>query len=373
MLTTEEWIQKAKEIHGDKYDYSKSVYTGSRNNITIICPIHGEFSINSCGHTSIDKKGCPKCSKRTSESEWIKKAIRVHGEFYDYSKVKYNTARDKVIIICPEHGEFLQKAASHIEGVGCMKCYRNSKKYNLKEFVERANNKHNNKYDYSKVVYINSSTKITIVCPTHGDFEQTPCSHLTGRGCIKCKYENQPNLTRKNINNVILDFKKVHGDLYDYSKVIYVNNSTKIKIVCLKHGEFEQAPDKHLAGQGCPICNYSKGELLISNWLKENNIPFKAQFELTTPEIARNTNVMLIDFFVKHNNKQYFIEYDGRQHFEYVPHFHRGGIVDFEKQQRRDKVLNDFCELHSDKVTLIRFRYDLSKEEIINKLNTLYT
>lgn len=78
---------------------------------------------------------------------------------------------------------------------------------------------------------------------------------------------------------------------------------------------------------------------------------------------------MRIDFFVRFNNEQYFIEYDGIQHFEFNPYFHKGGIIDFEKEQRRDRILNDFCELHKDKVTLLRFKYDLSNKEITDKLN----
>jgi hypothetical protein len=106
--------------------------------------------------------------------------------------------------------------------------------------------------------------------------------------------------------------------------------------------------------------------------LIDNNINVLSQFELITEKIARNSHCIIIDFFIKHNNKQYFIEYDGRQHFEYVPFFHKGGIIDFEKQQRRDKVLNDFCELHKDEITLIRFDYKQTNEEIINKLNELF-
>jgi len=89
-------------------------------------------------------------------------------------------------------------------------------------------------------------------------------------------------------------------------------------------------------------------------------------------EIARNSNLVIIDFFVKYNNKQYFIEYDGKQHYEYVPFLHKGGIIDFERQQNRDRVLNEFCELHKDKVTLIRFTYKQNNEEIINKLKEIY-
>lgn len=106
--------------------------------------------------------------------------------------------------------------------------------------------------------------------------------------------------------------------------------------------------------------------------MKSRNIPFKTQFELITSEIARNSNLIKIDFFVKYNNKQYFIEYDGSQHFEFAPYFHKGGIVDFEKQQRRDKVLNDFCELHKDIVTLIRFNYKQLNEEILKSMEGIF-
>lgn len=106
--------------------------------------------------------------------------------------------------------------------------------------------------------------------------------------------------------------------------------------------------------------------------MEDNNFKFKSEFELVTPEIARNTNLMKIDFFVVYKEKQYFIEYDGIQHFEYIPFFHNGGIVDFTKQQQRDKVLNEFCELYKDKVTLIRFNYKQSKEEIINILENYF-
>lgn len=101
----------------------------------------------------------------------------------------------------------------------------------------------------------------------------------------------------------------------------------------------------------------------------DNKIFFKPQFELIINEIARNTKLVIIDFFVEYNNKKYFIEYDGIQHFQYVPCFHHGGIVDFEKQQNRDRVLNEYCEVLEHAVTLIRFDYTQSNEEIIKILS----
>ena len=305
-------------------------------------------------------------SKKLTTEEWILKASKIHNSFYDYSKVEYKTNVDKVIIICPIHGEFIQKANSHTNGSGCPKC---SSKYNYtsSEWIDIAKNIHKNKYDYSMVKYINAKTKVCIICLHHGEFWQLPSLHVNSKcGCPICA--NNITLT----NNIFKQkANSIHNFLYDYEFVDYLNNRTKVKIICKKHGEFWQTPDCHLQGQGCPICRSSKGERLIHNWLKENNIPFKAQFELITPEIARNTNRILIDFFVKYNDKQYFIEYDGIQHFEYNPFFHKT-YEDFENQQRRDKVLNEFCELHRDKVTLIRFKYDESNENVINKLKNFY-
>lgn len=430
-LTTEEFIIKSKLVHGDSYDYSKSIYLNSRSKITIICNIHGEF-IQSA-NTHLMGLGCPNCSKCNTKT-FISKATKIHNNKYNYDKVNCFRSTDKVIIICPIHGEFEQQANSHLQGSGCKECKIDNNKLTQDEFKTKALVIHNNKYNYDKVNYINVKTKVVIICPEHGEFEQNPNNHLKGQGCPICG-----GTSKSNIIDFISKSNNIHNFKYNYDNSDYVNNITKlnitcpihgefwqtpklhlqgsgcpecgseitcnknksnyddfilksnlihsnkyvylnqnfkglnyqIKIICKKHGEFLQIANNHLKGHGCPICNYSKGELVIYNWLKENNIPFKSQFELITDEIARNSNLMIIDFFVKYKEQQYFIEYDGKQHYEYIPFFHQGGIIDFEKQQRRDKVLNEFCELHKDKVTLIRFKYDENDEEIINKLNEI--
>lgn len=132
-----------------------------------------------------------------------------------------------------------------------------------------------------------------------------------------------------------------------------------------------QTPNAHLSGRGCPICRYSKGEKLIHNWLKNNHIKFKVQYEITVHKIARNSDKIILDFFVKHNNRQYFIEYDGKQHYEYSPCYHYNNIINFKKQVNRDKVLNEFCELHKDEVELIRFNYLQSSDTILKELNNI--
>ena len=241
------------------------------------------------------------------------------------------------------------------------------KSLTITDFIIKSKLKHGNKYNYSKSVYVNARTNIEIICPIHGEFWQKPQSHYDGCGCDKCggtyTYTTEEFINRSNI---------IHNNKYDYSLVKYKNNKTKVKIICKEHGIFEQIPNSHILGQGCPKCNYSKGELLIYNWLKNNNIKFKDQFEIIMHKIARNSNNVIIDFFVIYNEKQYFIEYDGIQHFEYISYLHKGNIINFKNQQRRDNVLNEFCELHKDKVTLIRFNYKQSNDEIINQLNQIF-
>lgn len=299
--------------------------------------------------------------KSSTLEEFIKKAENIHGNKYDYSKSIYEKSRIKIEIICRIHGSFYQTPNDHLMGCGCPMC--SGKKKTTETFIEAAKKIHNNRFDYSKTIYTKGLDKVIIICPEHGEFLQTPKDHLTGRGCLKCR-----NLTN---NEFISKAKQIHGDKYDYSITKYINTDSPVNIICPEHGKFTKIARYHVTGNctGCPSCSMTKGELIIYNWLKKNNIKFKYQFELITPEIARNTNVMIVDFFVIHNEKQYFIEYDGIQHFEYVQHFHRGGIIDFEKQQRRDKVLNEFCELHKDKVTLIRFDYKQIEIDIIDLLD----
>ena len=130
-----------------------------------------------------------------------------------------------------------------------------AKKLTLKDFVDKARKVHGDKYDYSSSIYVNNSTKINIVCRKHGFFTQLPSSHLMGNGCPKCANEERGKNKSSSKDNFIQKAKKVHNNKYDYSKVNYVNNQTKVCIVCPEHGEFWQRPNNHLNGQGCPICS----------------------------------------------------------------------------------------------------------------------
>ena len=355
-LTTEEFIQKAKEVHGNKYDYSKSIYKGSNIPITITCPIHGDFIQNRPSH-HLGGVGCPKCGKerarmkRTLTTEqFIKKAKQIFPK-YDYSKVNYINSATKVVIICSEHGQFEIQPSSLLSKHGCPKCGGTVKLTN-KEFIERAHEIHGDKYDYSKTNYQKMDSKITIICPIHGEFEQIPSNHLKGKGCPKCGKEAMANKRRKPLEQFIEEAKKIHGNKYDYSKVQYKNNKEKVEIICPVHGSFWQTVKHHLNGCGCPMCNSSKGENIIKNYLDKNNINYLSQYEISVPKNIRISSKAYIDFYLPDYNT--FIEYNGEQH--YVPKEHFGGQIAFEYQQIRDNFLLEYCKNNNIKLIVISYK-----------------
>jgi len=189
--TTEEFVKESRNIHGDRYDYSNVEYINADTKVCIICPEHGEFWQTPSKH--LIGQGCPICNpkKKISEDEVIRRFINVHGDRYDYSKVKYKNISSKVCIICPEHGEFWQDPHNHLKGCGCPICGKSiqdeKKRIAQDEWIKKANVIHNNKYDYSKVLYTGCYDKVLIVCPKHGEFWQEANSHLRGRGCPKCR------------------------------------------------------------------------------------------------------------------------------------------------------------------------------------------
>ncbi len=188
-------VERAGAIHGGKYDYSKVVWVSSKAKIEIVCPTHGSFWQTPNHH--YQGCGCPECGKlksadgrKTDTLKFIEKARAVHGDTYDYSQVRYIDNESSVEISCPEHGVFWQRAANHLNGQGCKKCadIRTGKAQALspEEFFAKAREMHGGIYDYSRAIYCGSKEKITVVCPTHGEFEQKADNHIFGQGCPKC-------------------------------------------------------------------------------------------------------------------------------------------------------------------------------------------
>ena len=290
-------------------------------------------------------------SKKLTTEEWIKKAKSYHGDKYDYSESVYVDRHTKIKIKCNVCGNIFYQDPSEHAGhrfAGCPECAK-KKCFTTEEFIERARKIHGDKYDYSKTNYLNNKTKVCIICPEHGEFWQTPGNHTNGSGCPKCKAEKIGNLKRKTKEQFILDAKRVHGDKYDYSKVEYKNNSTKVCIICPEHGEFWQAPDKHLQGEECPICSLgskSKGEQKIIDFLEINNIRYLYN-KCSIEELGK----LRPDFYLPDYNL--VIEYDGKQHFSQTTG--GWGKRKLKEIQLKDGEKNKLCEENS--IGILRIPY----------------
>ena len=274
------FIKKAIELHGiNTYQYGLVQYVDNNTKVPVLCYKHGEFLVTPSNHVN-KASGCPKCSGKyqPTTKEWIEKARMVHGNKYDYCSTNYKCAAQKVVVICPEHGPFLQEARSHLQGTGCAKC-SNNYQYDTNEWITLAKKVHGDRYDYSKAVYTNSITKVEILCPDHGPFLQTPFSHTSGHGCPKCS-----NVHQYDTNEWITLAKKVHGDRYDYSKAVYTNSRTKVEIICPDHGVFLQTPSNHLNFQGCPKCKGKNHNIL---YLLRCSTTGLHKIGITTDDVAK--------------------------------------------------------------------------------------
>jgi hypothetical protein len=265
--TLEEFISDASKIHGCKYDYSKVNYQGSSKKVVIICPIHGEFLKSPEKHFA--GQGCRICNGyiELTQDTFIERAKMIHGNRYDYSKAEIKNKNIKVIIVCIEHGEFAQFPHNHIKGAGCPECAKNlrasSQRYSTEEFVDSVRKVHDTEYDYSQVEYVNSQTKVKIICIVHGAFMMKPNSHFNGQGCPKCGRIS----ARKNISLEYSEFlkraEKKHGNRYEYVELSYKNYTSKMKMYCSEHGFFEQTPHSHISMMaGCAKCGYLKAASL---------------------------------------------------------------------------------------------------------------
>ena len=339
--TTEEFIKEAIAIHGNKYDYSKCHYDGAFVKVCIICPEHGEFWQTPDNHIN-QKSGCPKCKgKYSDKKEWkdrfVQRAKLIHNNKYDYSKVEFSGTKSKVCIICPEHGEFWQDAYSHLSGSGCPKC--SGKFMDREYFIEKSVKIHDNKYDYSKVEYKKNSEPVCIICPEHGEFWQRPSVHLEGRGCPKCGVKKNISSLIKGKERFVNEALIVHGNKYDYSKVCYVNARTKVCIICPEHGEFWQTPYKHVIGQGCPMCKQSHLEREVYNELKRLGIVFEQ--EKSFKWLGRQR----VDFFVPSLNL--CIECQGTQHYRPEDFANKGkewARKSFHENVERDRKKRKACK-----------------------------
>jgi hypothetical protein len=197
--------------------------------------------------------------RQLTTEEFIEKAKKIHGDRYDYSLVKYNGSKDKVDIICLKHGIFHQRPGNHLSSYQCDKCGLEKRaqlrKDSLTSFIKKANLVHSGTYNYSHCEYTDTYTPVAILCKTHGKFLQTPNNHLQGKGCPKCGRDSCGILLRLDTETFIKKAEEVHGkSTYSYTKTKYIKGKEKVIITCQKHGDFLQKPNNHLTGYGCKAC-----------------------------------------------------------------------------------------------------------------------
>jgi len=336
-----------KNIHKDTYDYSLVDYINNTTKVKIICKEHGVFEQTPQHHKR--GSGCPKCglrkigvNRKLSNQQFIDNANNTHNNKYDYSLTNYIDNRKPIKIICKEHGVFEQIAASHLNGRGCPKC--GLRYLSKEELLRRFNDMHKNKYKYrlDKDKY-NTTDYIKIDCKKHGTFEQKIRDHLSGSGCQKCggsiftfsDFENRSN--------------DIHKGKYDYSLVDYKKFNIPVKIICKKHGVFEQKPMNHFGGSGCPICNESRGEIIVRDFLNKNNIDFIPQKRFKDCFYKRS---LPFDFYLPKYN--ICIEFNGIQHYQPVDAF--GGNDGFLDVKKRDNIKYNFCKSNAIKLIIISYR-----------------
>jgi len=210
------------------------------------------------------------------------------------------------------------------------------KKQTKEEFIVKAKKIHGDKFDYTLVEYVNSKTKVKIVCPEHGIFKQSPNDHLSGYGCRDCQYIKTSKLNKFTNETFKMKANEQHNNQYDYSLVDYNGYENKVKIVCPEHGDFKQTPHLHLSGAGCQLCKESHGEKRISKLLTEKKINFERQVSFN--DLIGDLKPLVYDFYLPEH--KILIEYDGIQHSRPIKFF--GGNDRFIKQKKYDRKKIDY-------------------------------
>ena len=345
----ETYIEKFIKKHGNKYDYSlmlnNKIYTKD-DLITIICPIHGKFEQKIKNH--LHGNGCKLCgieksktSRKISNNIIKERLEKICGNNVSFNINEYINTNTPLKLKCNNCNKFfLRDVNALLYNNSCPYC--NSKQRNLtydnNEFIEKAKVVHGDRYDYSKTVYEKTDKKICVICHEkdkfnneHGIFWVTPHAHIgmMKSGCPKCsgKY-------KKTTEDFIKEAKLIHGDFYNYNNVFYENAKTKISIGCPIHGYFNQTPNMHLSGKGCPICKESSFERKIRLFFNEHNINFTSQYK---PSWLKPLS---IDFFIKEINLA--IEVQGIQHFMPVKYW--GDEKKLLKVIERDNIKKKKCE-----------------------------
>ena len=380
--TTDNFIKKAKSIHGDKFDYTKSVYKGNRSPIIVTCPIHGDFETTPHGHYYSKVGACPECAKANSTGPshkyrpkmttelFIEEARKVHGDKYSYGESDFVNYKTPVKIYCPDHGYFNQTPNSHLSGCGCPECAKirtiNALTSTTEDFLVKAREVHGDKYIYDKVEYERNNKPVEIICREHGSFFQTPEHHLRGNGCPTCG-----NNQLKSLEEFIREAELVHGPgTYVYDSVEYKGSEVPIKVYDPLFGDyFWTKPHLFLKGFGNSARGMTSGERFVYTWLKNNGIDFKREFSIPAKDFMGVDFGVRIDFIIEdYNDRKIFIEYNGEQHYSIRSQLYANNKEDFIAQLKRDNYLRDYCKIHN--IYLIEIPYKYHTYGMVNKFLT---
>ena len=298
--------------------------------------------------------------RKLTQEEVIERCKKIHPE-YSYNKLVYIDSTTPFIVTCPIHGDFKTRANRFImePKCGCPKCNTGFIKYISPEEFKRRCIERFPDYDYSEANFKGEYNKITVTCNIH-NYTWTPITKdlMNGHGCPICGKESSQKAQALTLEQFIQNVKKIHGDKYDYSKVVYYNTRTPITIICPKHGEFQITPNSHLYQKtGCPKCSQSKGESDIELFLKKNQIQYIKQYPIKCN--LKKNNKTYIDFYLPKYNT--FIEYNGQQH--YVPIKYFGGEIKFIEQVNRDEYVRNYCKINN--IKLIEIKYNENVEECL--------
>ena len=335
-MTREEFLEKARDKHGYKYEYpnlSEKVLSSDSIDILYKGVLYKQKVVK---HILLGR--CPEKNTPIKTTEqFIKEAKEIWGDKYDYSLANYKGATKPLKVIF-EGIIFEQIASSHLRGMAP------ELNMNRDWFIKRAKYKWGDKYDYSLVEYKDCKKKVKIIYKKTGEiFEQTPHLHLYRAP------ENIRLAIRKTTEQFIKEANIIHDFRFSYDKTNYIKNQIKVIINCPIHGDFEQRPLSHLQGNGCPNCSESKGEKIIAKYLDKNNISYYRQHKF---DDCKNIFQLPFDFYIP--KYRTCIEFDGKQHYEPADFF--GGIEAFEKLKINDRIKDDYCE--DNFINIIRIRYD---------------
>jgi hypothetical protein len=307
------------------------------------------------------KYGCSYCTSERiiDKKSFINKANKIYDNKYDYSKFQYINSLNKSIIICPIHGEFKKSANNHIHKVRpqeCPICSQEKQKELLKKDINliklQIKEIYKNNIQIIELNYKNCYSKGKFKCMSCGKtFIKTLRNLLNGYGCYRCSNNKRTQI--RDTEDFIWKSRKKHGDKYNYSKSMFINSTTKIIIICPKHGEFKQLPSSHVnKNTECPKCCSSKGEKEVRRILNKHNINFKEQFKIKE---CLNILPLPFDFVIFKNSRlQLLIEYDGELHYKEW-HKPKKGQNRLREIRKRDRIKTNYCNINN--IPLLRIPY----------------